>query len=88
MLVGSQLNRSPPENEENLTQFYFPFCVRDQSNPFEPASDCLSNLIGTVLLHEVETRDDDAVLIREAARQSPDSARDEYAGLRVDKELR
>jgi hypothetical protein len=39
-------------------------------------------------LHEVETSDDDAVLIREAACQSPDSARDEYTGLRVDKELR
>jgi hypothetical protein len=39
-------------------------------------------------LHEVETSDDDAVLIREAARQSPDSARDEYTGLTVDKELR
>jgi hypothetical protein len=68
MLVGSQLNRSPPENEENLTPLYFPFCVRYESNAFEPASDCLSNLIGTVLLNEVETRDDDAMLIKEAAR--------------------
>ena len=41
-----------------------------------------------VLLHEVETSDDDPVLIREAARQSPDSARDEYTGFTVDKELR
>ena len=57
------------------------------SNAFEPAGDRPSNLVGTVLLHEVETSDD-AVLIREAARQSPDSARDEYTGLRVDKELR
>jgi hypothetical protein len=51
------------------------------SNAFEPAGDRLSNLVGTVLLHEVETPDDDAVLIKEAARQSPDSARDEYTGL-------
>jgi hypothetical protein len=58
------------------------------SNAFEPAGDRPSNLVGAVLLHEVETPDDDAVLIREAARQSPDSARDEYTGLRVDKELR
>ena len=58
------------------------------SNAFEPAGDRPSNLVGTVLLHEVETSDDDAVLVREAARQSPDSARDEYAGLRVDEQLR
>jgi DNA-binding MarR family transcriptional regulator len=51
-----------------------PFCVRCPSNAFEPASDRLSNLVETVLLHEVETPDDDAVLIREAAGQSPDSA--------------
>jgi hypothetical protein len=38
------------------------------SNAFEPAGDRLSNLVGTVLLHEVGTSDDDAVLIREAAR--------------------
>src|SRR5690242_641416 len=36
------------------------------SNSFEPAGDRLSNLVGTVLLHEVETSDDDVVLIREA----------------------
>src|SRR5258708_35755911 len=39
-------------------------------------------------MHEVETSDDGAVLIREAACQSADSAGDEYPGLRVDKELR
>jgi hypothetical protein len=55
---------------------------------FEPAGDRPTNLVGTVLLHEVETSDDDAVLVREAARQFPDSACDEYTGLRVDKELR
>jgi hypothetical protein len=60
---------------------------KDSSNWFEPAGDRPSNLVGTVLLHEVETSDDDAVLVREAARQSPDSARDEYTGLRVNKEL-
>ena len=38
------------------------------SNVFEPVGDRPSNLVGTVLLHEVETSDDDAVLIREAAR--------------------
>ncbi len=58
------------------------------SNAFEPAGDRPSNLVGTVLLHEVETFDDHVMLIREAARQSPDSARDEYTGLRVYKELR
>src|SRR6266852_9741839 len=58
------------------------------SYSFEPASDRPSNLVGSVLLHEVETSDDDAVLIREAARQSSDSARDEHTGLRVNKELR
>jgi hypothetical protein len=72
----------------NGETLYFSFCVRCPSNAFKPAGDRLSNLVGTVLLHEVETPDDDAVLIREAARQSPDSARDEYTGLRVDKELR
>src|SRR5260370_27340165 len=55
---------------------------------FVRAGDRPSNLVGTVLLHEVETSDDDAIVIREAARQFPDSARDEYTGLRVDKELR
>src|SRR5260370_36262177 len=54
---------------------------------FVRAGDRPSNLVGSVLLHEMETSDDDAVLIREAARQSPDSARDEYTGLRVNKEL-
>ena len=54
------------------------------SNAFEPAGDRRSNLVGTVLLHEVETSDDDAMLFREAARQSPDSARDEYTELRVE----
>ena len=58
------------------------------SNSFEPAGDCPSNLLGTVLLEEVETSDDEVVLIRESARQSPDSARNEYTGLGVDKELR
>jgi hypothetical protein len=58
------------------------------SNAFEPAGDRPSNLVGTVLLHEVETSDDDVVLIMETARQSPDSARDEYTGLRAYKELR
>ena len=58
------------------------------SNAFEPAGDRPSNVVGAVLLHEVETSDDDAVLIREAARQCLDSARDEYTGPRVDKELR
>src|SRR5690349_2967004 len=57
------------------------------SDEFEPAGDRASNLVGTVLLHEVETSDDDAVLIREAASKPSDSARDEYTGLRVDKEL-
>jgi hypothetical protein len=37
------------------------------SNAFEPGGDRLSNLVGTVLLHEVGTSDD-AVLIREAGR--------------------
>ena len=54
-----------------------------RSHLFEPAGDRPSDLVGTVLLHEVEASDDDAVLIREAARQSPDSAHDEYTGLRV-----
>ena len=58
------------------------------SNSFEPAGNRPSNLVGTVLLHEVETSDDNTVLVRKAARQSPDSARDEYTGLHVDKELR
>jgi hypothetical protein len=58
------------------------------SNSFEPAGDRPSNLVGTVLLHEVEASDDDVVLVREAVCYSPDSARDEYTGLRVDKELR
>jgi hypothetical protein len=88
MLVGSQLDWSPSENQENLTQFYFPFCVRYESNAFEPAPDRLSNLGGTILLHEVEAPNDDTLLIREGARQCPDAARDEYTGLRVDKELR
>jgi hypothetical protein len=57
------------------------------ANSFESAGDRPSDLVGSVLLHEVETSDDDAVLISEAARQSPDSARDEYTGLRVNKEL-
>jgi hypothetical protein len=35
-------------------------------------------------LHEVETFDDRVMLIREAARQSPDSAHNEYTGLRVE----
>src|SRR5260370_38262251 len=60
---------------------------KGSSNSFEPGGDHASNLVGSVLLHEVETSDDDAVLIREASRQSPDSARDEYTGLRVNKEL-
>jgi hypothetical protein len=47
-----------------------------------------SNLVGTVLLHEVEAFNDYVMLIREAARQSPDSARDEYTGPRAYKELR
>jgi hypothetical protein len=47
------------------------------SNSFEPASDRPFNLVETVLLHKVETSDDHVVLIREAARQSPDSARDD-----------
>ncbi len=60
---------------------------KGSSNSFEPAGDRPSNLVGSVLLHEVQTSGDDAALIREAARQSPDSARDEYTGLRVNKEL-
>jgi hypothetical protein len=40
------------------------------SNAFEPAGDCPSNLVRTILWHEVETSDDDAVLVREAARQA------------------
>ena len=58
------------------------------SDSSEPAGDRPSDLVGTVLLHEVETFDDDAVLVREAAGQSLDPARDEYAGLRIDKQLR
>src|SRR5215471_8622086 len=58
------------------------------SNSFEPAGDRPSNLVRTVFLHEMETSGDNVVLIREAARQSPDSARDKYTGLPVDKELR
>jgi hypothetical protein len=57
---------------------------KGSSNSFEPAGDRASNLVGTVFLHEVETSDDDALLVREAARQSPDSARNEHTGLRVD----
>ena len=37
------------------------------SNEFEPAGDRMSNLVGMVLLHEVETSDNHAVLIGEAA---------------------
>ena len=33
------------------------------SNSFEPAGDRPSNLVGTVLLHEVKTSDDNVVLI-------------------------
>ena len=58
------------------------------SNPLEPARDRPSDLVGTVLLQELETFDDDVVLVGEAARQAPDPTRDEHAGLRVDKELR
>lgn len=58
------------------------------SNPLEPAGDRPSDLVGAVLLHEVETFDDDVVLVGEAARQAPDPTGDEHAGLRVDKELR
>jgi hypothetical protein len=66
--------RPSTRRTELFIVLYFPFCVRCPSNAFEPADDRLSNLVGTVLLHEVETPDDDAVLVREAARQSPDSA--------------
>ena len=38
------------------------------SNAFEPADDHPSNLVGTVLLHEVETSDDHVMLIREVVR--------------------
>ena len=40
-----------------------------------------------VLLKEVETFDDDAVLVRKAVRQIFDPARDEYAGLCSNEEL-
>ena len=53
----------------------------------EPAGDRPSDLVGVVLLHEVETFDDDVVLVGEAARQAPDPTGDEHAGLSVDKEL-
>jgi hypothetical protein len=62
--------------------------AKNPSNSFEPAGDRPSDLVGTVLLQEVEAFDDDAVLVREAARQFLDSAPDEYTGLRVDKQLR
>src|SRR5215469_5288972 len=58
------------------------------SDSFEPSGDRPPDLAGTVFLREVETCDDDAVLVGEAARHPPDPARDEYAGLRVDEELR
>src|SRR5689334_17378122 len=61
--------RPSTRRTELFIVLYFPFCVRCPSNAFEPADDRLSNLVGTVLLHEVETPDDDAVLVREAARQ-------------------
>jgi hypothetical protein len=48
----------------NGETLYFSFCVRCPSNVFKPAGDRLSNLVGTVLLHEVENPDDDAVLIK------------------------
>ena len=44
------------------------FLSATPSNSFEPASDGPSNLVGTVLLHEVETSHDDTALIRKVAR--------------------
>ena len=43
---------------------------KGSSNSFEPTGDRPSNLVGTVLLHEVETFDDQVVLIREASERS------------------
>ena len=54
----------------------------------QPVGNRASNLIGAILLHEVKTFDDDAVLVWEAAGQFPDPACDEHAGIRIEKELR
>lgn len=34
-------------------------------NSFKPASDCLSNFVRTVLLHEMKAFNDNMVLVRE-----------------------
>jgi hypothetical protein len=58
------------------------------SNSFKPASDCLSNLVRTVLLHEMKAFNDNTVLVREVFRKLSHSPRDEHTGVRVDKKLR
>ena len=37
-------------------------------NSFKPATDCLSNLVRTVLLHEMKAFNDNMVLVREVFR--------------------
>jgi hypothetical protein len=58
------------------------------SNSFKPTSDCLSNLVRTVLLHKMKAFNDNMVLVREVFRQLSHSPRDEHTGVRVDKKLR
>ena len=57
-------------------------------NSFKPASDCLSNFVRTVLLHEMKAFDDNMALVGEVFRQLSHSPRKEHAGVRVDKKLR
>jgi hypothetical protein len=70
-----------------LVQVFLPYGVvrnaealgqpsKGSSNSFEPAGDRPSNLVGTVLLHEVKTSDDNVVLItlRAFFRQNPSEA--------------